>query len=75
MRRNLKTAGGEGLVNIENEFLAKDIMYNASTELTKNPAHIVKSSDATAFRRSLVFQNGVPSREQSSSPQMMQARP
>ena len=40
MRRNLKTAGGVGMINIENELFAKDIMYKAS--LDTNPAILSK---------------------------------
>ena len=68
MRRDLKTAGGVGLVKLEGELLAKDIVYKADMGVddpgNRGLAAVTqfrqgKSTDATAFRRSLVINNGV----------------
>ena len=70
----MKTAGGIGLVNVQNELLDKGIMYKANmehgTKLQQN-GRMGRSTDATGFRRSLVFNGGVlENRENSSSPKM-----
>ena len=59
-RRDLKTAGGPGLSNLEGELLMKDIAYKApagSGAALLPRARLGKSTDAAAFRRSLVVNN------------------
>ena len=61
-RRNLRTAGGVGFVNLQNELLDKGIMYKARQDHTAKlePRNrLGKSTDATHFRRSIVFNGGV----------------
>ena len=63
MRRDLKTAGGIGQINLEQELLAKDIAYRGplgdqGSSLAANNGrihHQRKSTEARAFRRSLQF--------------------
>ena len=75
-RRDLKTAGGIGLVKLESELLAKDIVYKADIGATNGLAggvnpRLGKSTDATAFRRSLVINNAVLQERGNSSSQNM----
>ena len=67
LRRDLKTAGGVGLVNLESELLDKGIAYKGGNlddshevPMLANPrSRIGKSTDANAFRRSLIISGGV----------------
>ena len=60
-RRDLKTAGGAGFDNLlDSELLMKDVAYKApagSGAALLPRSRFGKSTDATAFRRSLVFNN------------------
>ncbi len=62
-RRDLKTAGGVGVMKLENELLEKDIVYKAGGHNIGTMAgartKIGRSTDDTAFRRSMVINNRV----------------
>ena len=76
-RSNLKTADrGHRSPKLNDELLSKDIVYNGEGNVSGGPQSLLvsgkgrigKSTDATAFRRSLVINQGVlhESREGSS---------
>ena len=64
MRRSIKTAGGPNFVKLEGELLDKGIAYKADLDqealLLNGPrSRLGRSTDATGFRRSMVFSGGV----------------
>ena len=64
-RRDLKTAGGLGVMRLESELLAKDIAYKAGLSghnigtMVGARSKLGRSTDDTAFRRTMVINNRI----------------
>ncbi len=63
--RDLKTAGGLGVMKLESELLAKDIAYKAGMSghtigtMAGARTKLGRSTDDTAFRRTMVINNRI----------------